>query len=197
MSKELERRQLRSRSRFAQWRRRHASDRRLCVEIQQAVPQSGRLGGADRTRVAEQVHGRWLARRDGPLQPRTSAGSIAGESLRLAIDGTGPTTRLTCWTTLLLQRVRALVARGDVSRSFFAAYMHESDWSSLLTASRCALCSECRLLTWLQLTILPITTPRQVCGRWLRRGRFDVAEVEQLARENRLTELIASCCRGV
>ena len=73
MSKELERRQLREAGRGSQWRRRHASDRRLCVEIQQAVPQSGRLGGTDRTRVAEQVRGRWLARRDGPLQPRTSA----------------------------------------------------------------------------------------------------------------------------
>ena len=56
-------------------------------------------------------------------------GSIAGGSLRLTVDGTGLDYEVDLLDDHDSQRVNKLVGRGDVSRSSFAAYMHESDWS--------------------------------------------------------------------
>jgi HK97 family phage prohead protease len=117
-------------------------------------------------------------------------GSIAGESLRLAIDGTGLDYEVDLLDDPASQRVRALVARGDVSRSSFAAYMHESDWS--LTPDGFPL----RTVLGMSLVdVAPVDDPAYYDTstglRSLAEARsLDVAEVEQLARENRLTELI-------
>ena len=88
------------------------------------------------------------------------------------------------------QRVRMLVERGDVARSSFAAYMHESDWSQ--TPDGFPL----RTVVGMSLVdVAPVDDPAYFdTSTGLRslaeqRG-MDVSEVEALARENRLTELV-------
>jgi HK97 family phage prohead protease len=117
-------------------------------------------------------------------------GSIAGQSLRLSVDGTGLDYEVDLLDDADSQRVQKLVGRGDVSRSSFAAYMHESDWSQ--TPDGFPL----RTVTAMSLVdVAPVDDPAYYdTSTGLRslaevRG-MDVSEVESLARENRLAELI-------
>lgn len=117
-------------------------------------------------------------------------GSIAGGSLRLAVDGTGLDYEVDLLDDADSQRVRMLVERGDVARSSFAAYMHESDWSQ--TPDGFPL----RTVIGMSLVdVAPVDDPAYFdTSTGLRslaeqRG-MDVSEVEELARENRLLELV-------
>ena len=117
-------------------------------------------------------------------------GSIMGCSLRLAVDGTGLDYEVDLLDDADSQRVRMLVERGDVARSSFAAYMHESDWSQ--TPDGFPL----RTVVGMSLVdVAPVDDPAYFdTSTGLRslaeqRG-MDVSEVEALARENRLTELV-------
>jgi len=117
--------------------------------------------------------------------------SVAGESLRLAIDGTGLDYEVDLLGDDTSQRVRMLVERGDVARSSFAAYMHESDWSQTQDGF------PLRTVTAMSLVdVAPVDDPAYYdTSTGLRsladlRG-MDVSEVETLARENRLAELLA------
>lgn len=116
--------------------------------------------------------------------------SIAGGSLRLAIDGTGLDYEIDLLTDDGSQRVRMLVERGDVARSSFAAYMHESDWSQTQDGF------PLRTVTAMSLVdVAPVDDPAYFdTSTGLRslaeqRG-MDLSEVELLAREDRLTELL-------
>lgn len=117
-------------------------------------------------------------------------GTITANSLRLNVDGTGLDYEVDLLTDSDSERVRMLVERGDVARSSFAAYMHESDWSQ--TPDGFPL----RTVTAMSLVdVAPVDDPAYYdTSTGLRsladlRG-MDVAEVELLARENRLTELL-------
>jgi len=117
-------------------------------------------------------------------------GSIMGGSLRLAVDGTGLDYEVDLLDDADSQRVRMLVERGDVARSSFAAYMHESDWSQ--TPDGFPL----RTVVGMSLVdVAPVDDPAYFdTSTGLRslaeqRG-MDVSEVEALASENRLTELV-------
>jgi HK97 family phage prohead protease len=119
-------------------------------------------------------------------------GSIMGGSLRLAVDGTGLDYEVDLLDDADSQRVRMLVERGDVARSSFAAYMHESDWSQ--TPDGFPL----RTVIGMSLVdVAPVDDPAYFdTSTGLRslaeqRG-MDVADVEALARENRLTELLTA-----
>lgn len=117
-------------------------------------------------------------------------GTIQGESLRLSIDGTGLDYEVDLLEDPASQRVRALVARQDVARSSFAAYMHESDWT--LTPDGFPL----RTVLGMSLVdVAPVDDPAYYDTstglRSLAEARsMDVTEVEQLARENKLADLI-------
>ena len=122
----------------------------------------------------------------------TLLGSVAGESLRLVLDGTGLDYEVDLLADADSERVRMLVERGDVARSSFAAYMHESDWSQ--TPDGFPL----RTVTAMSLVdVAPVDDPAYYdTSTGLRslaeqRG-MDVAEVETLARENRLNELLTT-----
>lgn len=120
----------------------------------------------------------------------TLLGSIAGESLRLALDGTGLDYEVDLLADADSQRVRMLVERGDVARSSFAAYMHESDWSQTQDGF------PLRTVTAMSLVdVAPVDDPAYYdTSTGLRsladqRG-MDLSEVEALAREERLSELL-------
>ncbi len=117
-------------------------------------------------------------------------GSIAGGSLRMAIDGTGLDYEVDLLEDADSQRVRMLVERGDVARSSFAAYMHESDWAQTQDGF------PLRTVTAMSLVdVAPVDDPAYFdTSTGLRsladlRG-MDLSEVELLAREDRLTELL-------
>lgn len=117
--------------------------------------------------------------------------SIAGGSLRLAIDGTGLDYEVDLLADVDSERVRMLVERGDVARSSFAAYMHESDWSQTQDGF------PLRTVTAMSLVdVAPVDDPAYYdTSTGLRsladqRG-MELAEVEGLARENRLSELLS------
>jgi len=119
-------------------------------------------------------------------------GTIAADSLRLAVDGTGLDYEVDLLADSDSERVRMLVERGDVTRSSFAAYMHESDWSQ--TPDGFPL----RTVTAMSLVdVAPVDDPAYFdTSTGLRsladqRG-MDLVDVETLARENRLGELIAT-----
>jgi len=146
----------------------------------------------------EQIHPESLNKSAGDGWPNVMArynhevllGSVLGGSLRLAIDGTGLDYEVDLLEDADSQRVRMLVERGDVARSSFAAYMHESDWSQ--TPDGFPL----RTVTGMSLVdVAPVDDPAYFdTSTGLRsladmRG-MDVSEVEQMARENRLAELI-------
>jgi hypothetical protein len=121
----------------------------------------------------------------------TLLGSVAGSSLRLAVDGVGLDYEVDLLADADSERVRMLVERGDVSRSSFAAYMHESDWAQTQDGF------PLRTVTAMSLVdVAPVDDPAYFdTSTGLRsladlRG-MDVTEVEQLARENRLAELLA------
>lgn len=120
----------------------------------------------------------------------TLLGTIGGGSLRLNVDGTGLDYEVDLLDDDTSERVRKLVARGDVTRSSFAAYMHESDWSQ--TPDGFPL----RTVTAMSLVdVAPVDDPAYYdTSTGLRslaeqRG-LELAEVESLAREERLNELI-------
>lgn len=117
-------------------------------------------------------------------------GTIASEALRLKVDGTGLDYEVDLLDDVDSERVRKLVERGDVTRSSFAAYMHESEWSQ--TADGFPL----RTVVAMSLVdVAPVDDPAYFdTSTGLRslaeqRG-LDVTEVEELARENRLAELL-------
>lgn len=118
-------------------------------------------------------------------------GSVAGDSLRLNVDGTGLDYEVDLLDDHDSQRVRMLVERGDVARSSFAAYMHESDWSQTQDGF------PLRTVTAMSLVdVAPVDDPAYYDTstglRSLAEARgMDVSEVETLARENRLADLIA------
>lgn len=117
-------------------------------------------------------------------------GSVMGGSLRLAVDGVGLDYEVDLLDDADSQRVRMLVERGDVARSSFAAYMHESDWSQTPDGFPLRTVVSMSLVD-----VAPVDDPAYFdTSTGLRslaeqRG-MDVSEVEALARENRLTELI-------
>ncbi|GGO86634.1 hypothetical protein GCM10011584_09420 [Nocardioides phosphati] len=117
-------------------------------------------------------------------------GSIAGDSLRLMVDGTGLDYEVDLLDDADSERVRKLVARGDVARSSFAAYMHESDWS--LTPDGFPL----RTVLGMSLVdVAPVDDPAYYDTstglRSLADARsMEVVEVEEMARQNRLADLI-------
>lgn len=118
-------------------------------------------------------------------------GSIAGQSLRLNVDGTGLDYEVDLLDDPASQRVQALVARGDVSRSSFAAYMHESDWG--LTPDGFPLRT---VLSMSLVDVAPVDDPAYYDTstglRSLAEARsMDVAEVETLARDGRLSDLLS------
>ncbi len=119
-------------------------------------------------------------------------GTIAGQSLRLTVDGTGLDYEVDLLDDADSQRVHKLVGRGDVSRSSFAAYMHESDWS--LTPDGFAL----RTVLGMSLVdVAPVDDPAYYdTSTGLRslaetRG-MEVSEVEELARANELGKLLTT-----
>lgn len=148
----------------------------------------------------EQIAPESLSKSAGDGWPGTMArynhelllGSIAGGSLRLVVDGTGLDYEVDLLDDHDSQRVRMLVERGDVARSSFAAYMHESDWSQ--TPDGFPL----RTVTAMSLVdVAPVDDPAYYDTstglRSLAEARgMDLSEVETLARENRLTELLTT-----
>lgn len=118
-------------------------------------------------------------------------GSIQGGSLRLSVDGTGLDYEVDLLDEPASQRIYKLADRGDVSRSSFAAYMHESDWSQ--TPDGFAL----RTVVGMSLVdVAPVDDPAYYDTstglRSLAEARsMEVSEVEVFARENRLADLIA------
>lgn len=117
-------------------------------------------------------------------------GTTAANSLRLAVDGTGLDYEVDLLDDSHSERVRMLVERGDVTRSSFAAYMHESDWTQ--TPDGFPL----RTVTSMTLVdVAPVDDPAYYdTSTGLRslaeqRG-MDLADVEALAREERLNELL-------
>lgn len=117
-------------------------------------------------------------------------GSIAGESLRLTVDGTGLDYEVDLLDDADSDRVHKLVGRGDVSRSSFAAYMLESDWG--LTPDGFPL----RTVVALSLVdVAPVDDPAYYDTstglRSLAEARsMDVTDLEQMARENTLADLL-------
>lgn len=117
-------------------------------------------------------------------------GSVMGGSLRLAVDGVGLDYEVDLLDDADSQRVRMLVERGDVARSSFAAYMHESDWSQTPDGFPLRTVVSMSLVD-----VAPVDDPAYFdTSTGLRslaeqRG-MDVSEVETLARENRLSEII-------
>lgn len=117
-------------------------------------------------------------------------GSIAGSSLRLKVDGTGLEYEVDLLDDADSERVRKLVARGDVSRSSFAAYMHDSDWG--LTPDGFPL----RTVIGMSLVdVAPVDDPAYFDTstglRSLAESRgIDVSEVEELARANDLARIL-------
>jgi HK97 family phage prohead protease len=118
-------------------------------------------------------------------------GTTAAESLRLNVDGTGLDYEVDLLDDAASERVRKLVARGDVTRSSFAAYMHESEWSQTPDGFP--------LRTVMSMTLVdvaPVDDPAYYdTSTGLRsladqRG-MDLSEVETLAREDRLNEILA------
>lgn len=120
----------------------------------------------------------------------TLLGTIAGGSLRLNVDGTGLDYEVDLLDDADSERVRKLVARGDVARSSFAAYMHESDWSQ--TPDGFPL----RTVLGMSLVdVAPVDDPAYYDTstglRSLAEARgMEVTEVEAMARQDRLVELI-------
>lgn len=119
-------------------------------------------------------------------------GSIAGESLRLSVDSTGLDYEVDLLDDADSERVRKLVARGDVSRSSFAAYMLESDWG--LTPDGFPLRT---VMTMSLVDVAPVDDPAYFDTstglRSLAEARgMEVSEVEALARENELARLLTA-----
>lgn len=122
----------------------------------------------------------------------TLLGTVVGGSLRLAVDGTGLDYEVDLLDDADSTRVAKLVGRGDVSRSSFAAYMHESEWSQ--TPDGFPL----RTVVAMSLVdVAPVDDPAYFdTSTGLRslaeqRG-MDVTEVEALAREERLNEILTT-----
>jgi HK97 family phage prohead protease len=118
-------------------------------------------------------------------------GTTAAQSLRLNVDGTGLDYEVDLLADSDSERVRMLVERGDVTRSSFAAYMHESEWSQTHDGFP--------LRTVMSMTLVdvaPVDDPAYYdTSTGLRslaeqRG-MDLSEVEALAREERLNEILA------
>lgn len=118
-------------------------------------------------------------------------GTIAGNSLRLNLDGTGLDYEIDMLDDATSDRVFKLVERGDVARSSFAAYMHESEWSQTPDGFP--------LRTVVAMTLVdvaPVDDPAYYdTSTGLRsladqRG-MDVSEVEELARQNRLNDILS------
>lgn len=191
MTKELERRQLREPVAM-----RAASDggaARIGGYALKFNKLSRNLGG-----WVEQIHPESLNKSAGDGWPGVMArynhelllGTIVANSLRLQVDGTGLDYEVDLLADSDSERVRMLVERGDVTRSSFAAYMHESDWSQTQDGF------PLRTVTAMSLVdVAPVDDPAYFdTSTGLRsladlRG-MDVSEVETLARENRLTELL-------
>lgn len=146
----------------------------------------------------EQIHPESLNKSSGDGWPgvmarynhETLLGTTAAASLRLMIDGNGLDYEVDLLDDADSERVRKLVARGDVTRSSFAAYMHESDWAQ--TPDGFPL----RTVLGMSLVdVAPVDDPAYYdTSTGLRsladmRG-MDVSEVEDLARQNRLNELL-------
>ncbi len=117
-------------------------------------------------------------------------GSIAGGSLRLNVDGTGLDYEVDLLEDVDSQRVRMLVDRGDVSRSSFAAYMHESDWSQTPDGFPLRTVVSMSLVD-----VAPVDDPAYFdTSTGLRslaeQREMDLDVVETYARENRLIDLI-------
>jgi HK97 family phage prohead protease len=117
-------------------------------------------------------------------------GTVASGALRLMVDGTGLDYEVDLLGDATSQRVHMLVGRGDVTRSSFAAYMHESDWSQTQDGF------PLRTVTAMSLVdVAPVDDPAYYdTSTGLRsladmRG-MDLSEVEDLARQNRLNELL-------
>lgn len=146
----------------------------------------------------EQIHPESLNKSSGDGWPNVMArynhetllGTVASGAVRLMVDGTGLDYEVDLLDDADSERVRKLVARGDVTRSSFAAYMHESDWAQ--TPDGFPL----RTVLGMSLVdVAPVDDPAYYdTSTGLRsladmRG-MDVSEVEDLARQNRLTELL-------
>lgn len=118
-------------------------------------------------------------------------GTTAAQSLRLVVDGTGLDYEVDLLADATSQRVHMLVERGDVTRSSFAAYMHESEWTQ--TPDGFPLRT---VMTMTLVDVAPVDDPAYYdTSTGLRsladqRG-MDLIEVETLAREDRLNELLA------
>lgn len=120
----------------------------------------------------------------------TLLGSIAGQSLRLSVDATGLDYEVDLLDDATSERVRKLVARGDVARSSFAAYMLEDDWG--LTPDGFP---RRTVLTMSLVDVAPVDDPAYYDTstglRSLAEARgMDVADVESLARENDLARIL-------
>ena len=117
-------------------------------------------------------------------------GSIAGSSLRLSVDGTGLDYEVDLLDDADSERVRKLVARGDVARSSFAAYMHDDEWS--LTSDGFPM----RTVLGMSLVdVAPVDDPAYYDTSTGLRSlaaakEVEVSEVEALARDNRLADLL-------
>ena len=119
-------------------------------------------------------------------------GTIAGDSLRLHVDGTGLDYEVDLLDDDASQRVFALTGRGDVSRSSFAAYMHGDDWTQ--TPDGFPL----RTILGMSLVdVAPVDDPAYYDTstglRSLAEAReMPVADVERYAAEGKLSDLIPS-----
>lgn len=117
-------------------------------------------------------------------------GSIAGESLRLKVDGVGLDYEVDLLGDVDSERVRMLVERGDVARSSFAAYMHESEWSQTPDGFPLRTVVSMSLVD-----VAPVDDPAYYDTstglRSLAEARgMDISEVEELARAERLIEIL-------
>lgn len=146
----------------------------------------------------EQIAPESLAKSEGDGWPGVMArynhelllGSIAGESLRLSVDGTGLDYEVDLLDDADSDRVHKLVGRGDVSRSSFAAYMLESDWG--LTPDGFPLRT---VVAMSMVDVAPVDDPAYYDTstglRSLAEARsMEVTDVEQLARDNKLADLL-------
>lgn len=117
-------------------------------------------------------------------------GSVAGESLRLAIDSTGLDYEVDLLDDPSSQRVLKLVNRGDVAKSSFAFITTEDEWS--MTEAGFPL----RTLVRGELVdVAPVDSPAYMDTstglRALAEARsMDLAEVQLLASEERLSEIL-------
>jgi uncharacterized protein len=118
-------------------------------------------------------------------------GTTAGATLRLAEDAEGLDYEVDLPDTTAGRDLRVLVARGDVTKSSFAFYTAEDDWS--LTEQGFAL----RTIVAAQLVdVAPVNDPQYLDTstglRSLAQHRgMDVAEVTEVAEAGRLADLIA------